>query len=369
MTTSYLAWAKTTLEDTGVPLNLVNSGYPSRELEDLSLPFPDESILRAPNANGWNPLMSALGESYDLSRDTITVTAGATMANYLVLKSWIRPGDPILIESPSYQPIYHAAENLGATIFPLHRSFQDHWQLSWSALHLALETHRPKAVVITSPHNPSGRPETAAELARLANSVAACGSHLIVDTVYADYFNWNPKDLRKSIEDGNLTVTSSLTKVLGFGPLRVGWIASAIPHTQTYKTGVDQVFGCHGGINERLGLACWQERGRFIEEARRRVAFNREVLMRFLSTEPALEWFDPGGGPLAFIRLRGNPNSASFCAELRNRGVAVVPGYFFDAPAFFRVGLAGKPMEFRQALREMGRILPDFTGESVCHSG
>ena len=360
MSTSYLAWAKRTLEDPDLPLNLVNSGYPSRELEDLTLPFPDDSILRAPNSYGWPPLSQAIGESYGLDSDHITPAAGATMANYLALKAWITPGDTVLLESPTYQPLRSAIESFGGNIVSLERSEEGKWEVPEQSFLESLKQFQPKLVVLTSPHNPSGRAESCDQLRKFSEWAAAEQSHVLVDTVYADYFDWDPVLLGSAIASGFLTLTSSLTKVLGFGPLRVGWIASSPELTQRYKAELDRVMGCHGGINERLGLACWQERTRLIAEARNRVEFNRNVLQRFLGTQPELTWVDPEAGPLALLGIRGVTDSGPLSSALLQRGVAVAPGQFFGSPAFFRIGLAGDPMELRQALREIGRILPEF---------
>ena len=112
----------------------------------------------------------------------------------------------------------------------------------------------------------------------------------------------------------------------------------------------------HGGINERLGLACWRTNPLDCR-SRNRVEFNRNVLQRFLGTQPELTWVDPEAGPLALLGIRGVTDSGPFIrsAPARRSGGARSILRF----SAFELDLQVTPWNCAR-LCEIGRILPEF---------
>jgi aspartate/methionine/tyrosine aminotransferase len=67
---------------------------------------------------------------------------------------------------------------------------------------------------------------------------------------------------------------------------------------------------------------------------------------------------DPAGGTVVFPRIRGVGDADAFARRLlADRGTAVVPGRFFEAPAHFRLGFGGQTETLRQGLAALDAAL------------
>ena len=199
------------------------------------------------------------------------------------------------------------------------------------------------------------------EVTSLVEVAASAGAKLILDEVYAEFHEWNPSELSQATRSGTLIRLSSLTKVYGFGPLRVGWILADKETTWKLHELTNYTYAVHGAINERLGMAVWQERERFRDEAIKRAAFNLEIARKFLSTQERLSWEDPQGGILGLMQVTGMPDTGELVTKLREQhNVMVVPGQFFGVKSGFRVGLGNRPDQVRTALHRLGKCLEEF---------
>ena len=79
-----------------------------------------------------------------------------------------------------------------------------------------------------------------------------------------------------------------------------------------------------------------------------------------MDSRPELEWFPPVGGSVGFPRIKGVDDSSSFVKALRERfETGVVPGYFFEAPAHFRIALGGCGEILERGLERLGEALDE----------
>lgn len=354
---SYLNWAKTSFHGISDAIDLASSGFPSRSIEDID-PRPDSLQITAPNSYGLPPLREALGAHHGLSGAEVVITAGASMANFLVHMHLLNPGDTLLLEDPAYEPLRNLPALFGAKVSPLVRREENGWNIDPDDLERAFSKTGAKVAVVSDPHNPSGARMGVDRLRTLIEIAARHKATLVVDEVYAEFHEWDPMAFANETREGHVIRISSLTKVFGFGPLRIGWVLSSAAHTEKLLQLTNYTYAVHGAINERLGLAVWEARERFISEARRRAQFNLEIVRRFLSTRDDMTWVDPKGGILGFVRFKGIEDTLPFAQELReSHGVMMVPGHFFDRKTHVRIGFGNHADKVRQALSILGRAL------------
>jgi len=296
-----------------------------------------------------------------MTESEITITAGASMANFLSIMAHTDQASPVLVEQPVYEPMRNLPPLFGGRTVALPRLNGDGWKVTPPKLKKALEETNAKLVVISNPHNPSGVMMDAKEVSALVEVASNAGAKIILDEVYAEFHNWNPAELAEATREGFLIRLSSLTKVYGFGPLRIGWILSDEETTQKLHELTNYTYAVHGAINERIGHAVWQQRERFRDEATKRAAFNLDIMRKFLTTQERLSWEDPKAGILGFVRVSGLEDTTEFVAHLRTEdNVMVVPGHFFGLKDGFRVGLGNRPDQVRIALQRLGKRLQNF---------
>lgn len=61
--------------------------------------------------------------------DNITITAGASPANYLVFQALCKPGDHVIVHYPTYQLLYAVPQTLGAVVSFWQSKEDDKWKL------------------------------------------------------------------------------------------------------------------------------------------------------------------------------------------------------------------------------------------------
>ncbi|PZP33801.1 MAG: methionine aminotransferase [Roseateles depolymerans] len=120
------------------------------------------------------------GSAYDADSD-ITITAGGTQGLFTVLQCCVGAGDEVLIIEPAYDSYDPAVRLAGA--LPVGVPMTADYRLDWPALEAAVTT-RTRALVLNTPHNPSGRIAGEQDLARLAQFAQAHDLFVISDEVY-----------------------------------------------------------------------------------------------------------------------------------------------------------------------------------------
>jgi aminotransferase len=121
------------------------------------------------------------GMDVDPDRE-ITVTCGATEAMAAVFLALIDPGDEVIVLEPFYENYGPDAILAGATpvFVPLE---QPGWTLDPDRLRAAFSP-RTKAIIVNTPHNPSGRVLTRDECDLIAELCQAHNAWAITDEIY-----------------------------------------------------------------------------------------------------------------------------------------------------------------------------------------
>lgn len=162
------------------------------------------------------------GASYHPETE-ITVTAGATQAIYTALAAFIRPGDEVLVFEPAYD-CYVPAIELQGGIAVYSQLNPDDFSINWNDVRQKI-SHKTKAILINSPHNPSGTIFTQKDLLELENTIAGTDILVISDEVY-----------EHMVFDGNTHQSVAKSKVLKEQSILVSSFGKTV-HTTGWKIG------------------------------------------------------------------------------------------------------------------------------------
>jgi aspartate/methionine/tyrosine aminotransferase len=350
----YMEWAKTR---EAADFDLAGSNILACSLDDL--PGAREAVSFAgANDNGYRPLVEAIGTRYGVDAALVTTAGGTSGANFLVFAALLEPGDEVLVERPGYDPLIGAARMFGARTIRFDRPYADRFALDPDRVRRAM-TAKTKAIVITSPHNPTGVPADPAALDEIGRIAERAGAHVVVDEVYRDVTgDWTPPAAARG--DAFIT-TSSLTKSYGLSSLRAGWTIASPSLTYRIRRARDVVDGTGSIVAERLATLAFQHLDLLAARAREILARNKALADAFLQSRGDLEWV-PSMGTIVFPRIRGAADVGPFVDRLmRERRTAVGPGFFFDAPAHFRLGYGADTEAIRGGLERLGAALDEQT--------
>ena len=343
----YMRWAK---EHAAARYNLANSGILGINTEDLDLE-PGDVLVNGPNRDGYPPLMEAIAEKYGVAPGQVVPSEGTSGANFLAFAALLEPGDEVLVEQPTYEPLLAALSFVGAKVRRFARRFEDGYHIDLDDLRSAM-SDRVRMVVITNPHNPSGvflPEEEMAEAVRISG-----GAHVLVDEVYQDIVT-----SESHVHLGpNVVATSSLTKCYGLSGLRCGWVLCAPDVARRMRLARD-FMGSVGSVpSDSLAVAAFRQLHRLEARTKEILDPNVRMIQGFLREhEDLLECVVPPRAMKVFPRLRKEEDSEPLHDRLRALETSIVPGRFFEFPRHFRLGFAVLPEDVEEGLRRLSVAL------------
>lgn len=308
----------------------------------------DENLVRYPPWAGERYLRERIvrfeeernGVGYDV--DEVILTDGATEAIYIALKGILNSGDEVIVPTPAFGRYQSIIEMSGGAFVPLPTKEPD-FQIERNMLKACL-SERTKAIVLTSPNNPTGvvysqeTLETIRDVLweRMAESGGSGMVFVICDDVYAQLSYGESKsfsqfqDMRKQI-----IVVQSFSKPYAMTGWRVGYLlADAEVASQLIKLHANVVVSAVSFIQKACVAALDYDTAEIIETYRRR----RDFVYRRLC-EMGLEVSEPQGAFYAFPSIKKfGLDSEAFCLKMvREAKLAVVPGKYFGADDHIRI--------------------------------
>ena len=291
---------------------------------------------------GSTSLRSAIAEKYqrvygmpvDPERE-ITVTCGATEAMAATFLALIDPGDEVIIFEPFYEN--YGPDAILAEARPVWVPLDPPaWSIDWDRLERAF-TPRTRALVLNTPHNPTGRVFTREEITRLAELCRAHDVVVITDEPY-EYLVFAGTHHVIATWPGmrERTVTiSSLSKTFSCTGWRLGYAIATPERTDAIRKVHDFLtVGAPAPLQQAAaaGFALGPE---YYAGLVGDYAARRTVLTAAL-TEAGFRFTLPEGAyyVLADYSLLSDRDDRSFALWLaREVGVATVPGssFFHDA--------------------------------------
>jgi aspartate/methionine/tyrosine aminotransferase len=353
---TYMQWAK---KRPKVKYDLALSGI-------LNLPFPeleasiDDIDLNGDNSYGYSPLMEALAAHCQVAPErVVTISGGTSMANHLAMAAVIEPGDEVLIEQPTYEPLLALAEYFGLQVKRFSRAPQNDFTVDLDELQTKV-TARTRLIVLTNLHNPSSALIDEATLRRAGEIADSVGARVLVDEVYLEALFENAP--RSSVHLGpQFIATSSLTKGYGLSGLRCGWIL-AEPELAERMRLLHDVFGAvapHPA--ERLSVLAMRKLPKFIARAQNILESNRAVLNDFLESREELTAVRSEIGTTCFPRLEKGSVDALWTLLNEKYETAFVPGRFFESPQHMRIGMCAEPQLFATGVQRLGQALDELS--------
>ncbi len=171
----------------------LGQGFPdfpmSEELTDLVNKAMKKGFNQYAPMPGWMPLKEALAGKIEFLYQTkvnpdteITITPGGTYAIYSALTTILQPGDEVIVFEPAYDSYIPNIEINGAKAVTVNLVYPD-YSIDWNAVKNAI-TSRTKAIMINSPHNPTGSVIGPEDIEALQSVVKDTNIFILSDEVY-----------------------------------------------------------------------------------------------------------------------------------------------------------------------------------------
>lgn len=350
---NYMHWAKF---KPAVRYPLTTSEVPHFRMDTLPIAIAELELDGASHPR-YRPLRERIGTRYGVSVERVITADGTSMANFLAMAALISPGDEVLIEQPTYEPLLAAASFLGAEIKRFERKPADGFRLDPAIVEPHM-SDRTRLIVITNLHNPSGALAVEDELRAIGRIAAKRGAHVLIDEVYLD--SAVPPG-RSAVHLGpEFVITNSLTKVYGLSGLRCGWILAEPDHAERMWR-LNDLFGVNQAHPaERLASIAFDRIDEVIGDNPTMLERNRSRFNAFVANRDDLECIPAAHGITAFPHWSGGDTERLNHHLHEHYDTAVVPGHWFEKAAHFRVGFGLPTGDFDEALNRLGAALDDL---------
>jgi DNA-binding transcriptional MocR family regulator len=279
-----------------------------------------------------------LADGMQVQPDDIILTNGALEALNLCLQAVTRPGDAVVVESPTFYGALQALQRCGLKAIEVPTCARV--GISLQMLEQALAMYRPAACwLMTTFQNPLGSTMPEAKKQTLVEMLARAGVPLVEDDVYGElYFGRRrPLPAKAFDREGLVLHCSSFSKCLAPG-YRVGW---AIPGRFARKVArLKLTSSLSVSVPVQQGLCEYLARGGYDRHLRQlREAFSQQqvALADAVSRHfpPGTRISRPAGGYFLWVELPAGVDALALQREACALGISLAPGPMFSARASF----------------------------------
>ncbi len=171
----------------------LGQGFPDYPMNEELIAKVNEAMRRGNNQYAPMPGLPALRESLaekasflynaTINPDTeITITPGGTYAIYTALTTILQKEDEVIVFEPAYDSYIPNIEINGAKAVPLPLTYPD-YKIDWELVKQTINV-KTKAIIINSPHNPTGSVIDKQDIEELKIITAGTNIFIISDEVY-----------------------------------------------------------------------------------------------------------------------------------------------------------------------------------------
>ncbi|MFF4470303.1 MalY/PatB family protein [Streptomyces sp. NPDC001599] len=278
-----------------------------------------------------------------------------------LLHLWSRPGDGVVAHTPMYDAFPRTVAASGRRL--LECPLDD-----WPELERLLALPDTAVLLLCSPHNPTGRVWSAAELDRMARLCARHGVAVVSDEIHSDLAH-APHVHRPWVRhggDGRWAVVTSASKSFNIPALTGSYgIINDPASREAYLRHLKDADGLSSpAVLSLVGhIAAYREGAPWLDALRTYLAGNlATVADRLREAFPGLGWRPPQAGYLAWIDLRplGVDDEELQRELVEVEKVAVMPGAAYGSPGRVRLNV-GCPRSKAEAgvealVRALGRL-------------
>lgn len=357
----------------GKPVLKLFSGNPSLQ----GIQFPPEILKKyylphlgtgyAADPKGVRGARESIARYYDekVNPENILLTSG-TSESFLHLFSLLaKPGEQILVPQPSYPLFDHIAHMTHVTLSTYSLREEKNWAIDINELK---KNEKARAIVLISPHNPTGAVATAAEIVENVDLANKKNIPLICDEVFSEFYfgpGTYPRAMHVSPPDLCFTL-NGISKMFALPGLKLSWIAvtgkkdKVADAVKKLELSVDTFLAAHAPIQQALPFLF--EQTDFLKNYREEIARRRHLAVDLLKSSADVSFVPPIGGFLLMAKvIKPLPmNEEEFVIRLmEEEQVFVHPGYFYDHEngIHFVISYSTEPAILKEGLQKMLRFI------------
>jgi aspartate/methionine/tyrosine aminotransferase len=305
------------------------------------------------------------GLSEPFTRENVVVGAGAKPIIWNLLSAQLDPGDELIYADPAYPAYASAAGYLEAKAVPVHLLEARNWRLDLDEL-AAKITPKTKAVVINSPHNPTGGVLTRDDLEVIAELAQRHRFLVIADEIYSRNI-YGPSFVSITQIEGmrdRTIIVDGFSKAYAMTGWRLGYCIAPKAIAETVTLFNNNTFSCVATFVQRAGIAALTGDDGPVQQMNATFRERRDAIVSGLNAIPGVSCTIPEGAFYAFPNVSKITSDDKHLAQwlLDNAGVACLGGSSFGAAGkgYLRFSYAASLDDIGWALDQLREALPRY---------
>ena len=303
-------------------------------------------------ALGLPELRRAIADFYherhhvDIDPRRIVITAGGSAALLLATALTVDPGDEVIVADPSYPCNRELIRSFEGVVVDVPTSAATRFHLNAELVDRAW-SERTKAVMVTSPSNPTG-------------------AWRIIDETYLDLADREPdgSEVRSALlADPDAIICNSFSKFFGMTGWRLGWAVVPEYTIEAVDDLATNYYLCAHTPTQHAALACFTPESLAVcEERRQELLARRRIVVSGLERIGLPLEVVPNGAFYAYFSVAGTGLDAwTFCERaLEEAHVALTPGRDFGpatADTHVRLSYAASREALTEGLSRLGKFV------------
>jgi aspartate aminotransferase len=296
----------------------------------------------------------------------VTITPGAKPAIWNILSAILNPGDDFVYFDPAYPSYGSCSTYLQANVIRIPLRESHDWRMDLDELASRVST-RTKAVVINSPHNPTGGVLLREDLERIAELSQRHGFLVIADEIYSRNFYLDQEYVSIASLPGmqeRTILVDGFSKAYAMTGWRLGYAVMPEELCKAVTLFNNNTFSCVTTFVQKAGIAALHGPDEPVREMNEMFRKRRDKIVGGLNAIPGVSCTLPEGAFYAFPNVSqvttDDRKLASFLLE--EAGVACTGGSSFGpaGKGYLRFSYAASLDDIDYALAQIREALPRF---------
>jgi len=302
----------------------------------------------------------------DYLPEEIVASNGAKQSLFNIFATLIEEGDEVIIPAPYWVTYPELVKYHGGVVKVIKTTPSSGFKIKPEQLEEAI-TPKTKALILTTPSNPTGSIYSREEIRRLGEVLEGKGIYIISDEIYEKLVYEGEFCSVASVSETLLEwtiVVNGLSKSHAMTGWRFGYCATK--NRELVKGMVklqSQTTSSINSITQKAAIpALLGEADQEVEEMVREFKKRRDFVYQQIHQIPGLSALKPAGAFYIFVDHRQlMENSMEFALHLlEEEGVAVVPGIGFGMEGFFRLSFATDMETIKKGLERLANYCSQY---------
>ena len=297
--------------------------------------------------------------------ENVVVAPGAKPIIWNVLSAILNPGDEFVYFDPAYPAYASCANYLGAKVVPIPLHEEKNWRMDLDELERRV-SDKTRAVMINSPHNPTGGVLTRSDLERIAELAIKHDFLVIADEIYSRNF-YESEFLSIVTLPGmreRTIIVDGFSKAYAMTGWRLGYAIMSPQLAKVVTLFNNNTFSCLPVFVQHAGIAALLGPDEPVKKMNDTFRQRRDRLVNGFNQIPGLSCTMPEGAFYAMPNVKKITDDDKALATflLQEGGVACLGGSAFGAAGkgYLRFSYAASLEDIDYALQQIARCIPLF---------